>query len=283
MVALDEYFHHNGTKTRSRCCTTSISPGFRNRPLLIDHCSLIIKRSADAYGSTLIFTAPDTTGNRWGDPAVQSDYGVNENIYCGYRFDAETQLYYVRNRTYNPILGRWIQRDPIGYSGGGNLYEYAYDNPSRYLDPTGFQSPGYPGPITLPPGGAAAAEALAAAIAALADLAWLPWAAAALAGLLLAYALWRAACVELYDAYKAECALAAQLGGCKAKRPCSEYPPKIAAWLSCASGRQYYLDAGCDVIIPTQANHPAAAGQARAAYANCVRLQPTCVPDCPVP
>ncbi len=124
MVALDEYFHHKGTKTRSRCCTTSISPGFQNRPLLIDYCSLIFERSADAYGNTLIFTAPDTTGNWWGDAAVQASYGANEIIYCGYRFDPETQLYYVRNRTYNPVLGRWIQRDPIGILSDPNLYEY---------------------------------------------------------------------------------------------------------------------------------------------------------------
>ena len=210
---------------------------------------------------------------------------ANEIIYCGHRFDSESQLYYVRNRTYHPVLGRWIQRDPIGYDGGVNLYQYAAGDSVAFADMLGASvvSPGYPGPVTLPPGGAAAAEALAAAIEALADLAWLPWAAAALAALVLAYAVWRAACVDLYDTYKAECAQAARLGGCKAKRPCSEYPPKIAAWLSCASGRQNYLDAGCDIIIPTQANHPAAAEQARAAYTNCLRLEPSCVPDCTIP
>ncbi len=55
---------------------------------------------------------------------MQSSYGANEIIYCGYRFDPETELYYVRARTYNPTLGRWLQRDPIGYAGGVNLYEY---------------------------------------------------------------------------------------------------------------------------------------------------------------
>ena len=28
------------------------------------------------------------------------------------------------NRHYSPALGRWITRDPIGYAGGINLYEY---------------------------------------------------------------------------------------------------------------------------------------------------------------
>ena len=140
MVALDKYFHHKGTKTRSWRFATSISPVFRNRPLVIDHCSLIFERSADAYGNTLIFTAPDTTGNWWGDGVVQSDYGANEIIYCGYRYDPETQLYYVRNRTYSPFLGRWIQRDPIGYAGGINLYEYVGGKVVVTLDAMGQES-----------------------------------------------------------------------------------------------------------------------------------------------
>ncbi len=85
----------------------------------------------------MIFTAPDTTGNWWGDAAVQADYGANEIIYCGYRFDPETQLYYVRNRTYNPVLGRWIQHDPVGYAGGINLYEFARTHPVDNTDPSG--------------------------------------------------------------------------------------------------------------------------------------------------
>ena len=138
MVVLDEYFHHKGTKTRSRCCTTSISPGFQNRPLLIDHCSLIIKRSADAYGNALIFTGPCADGLWFTDDDVQSDYGANEIIFCGYRFDAETQTYYVLNRYYGPALGGWLTRDPIGYSGGINLYGYVGSSPVMVVDPWGL-------------------------------------------------------------------------------------------------------------------------------------------------
>ena len=84
----------------------------------------------DAYGNTLIFTEPGADGVWFTDDDVQSDYGANEIIYCGYRFDPESQLYYVRNRTYNAVLGRWIQRDPIGYAGGINLYEYVGSGPA---------------------------------------------------------------------------------------------------------------------------------------------------------
>jgi len=78
----------------------------------------------DAYGNTLIFTAPGPDGVWFTDDDVQSSYGANEITYCGYRYDPESELYYLRNRSYNSVLGRWLQRDPVGYFGGVNLYEY---------------------------------------------------------------------------------------------------------------------------------------------------------------
>ncbi|EQD79982.1 RHS repeat-associated core domain protein, partial [mine drainage metagenome] len=74
----------------------------------------------------------------WSDSAVQSSYGANDIIFCGYRYDPESQLYYVRNRTYSPVLGRWLQRDPIGYAGGVNLYEYVGGRAATAVDPTGL-------------------------------------------------------------------------------------------------------------------------------------------------
>ncbi len=104
----------------------------------------------DAYGNSLIFIEPGSDGRWFTDDDVQSDYGANEIIYCGYRFDSETQNYYVRNRAYNPVLGRWIQRDPIGYEGGINLYEYVESGPEMYFDPLGFTAVPMPGPYTGP-------------------------------------------------------------------------------------------------------------------------------------
>jgi len=91
----------------------------------------------DAYGKTLIFTAPGSDGVWFTDDDTQSSYGANEIIYCGYRYDPESELYYVRNRTYNPPLGRWLQRDPIGYQGGINLYEYVGGRVVTEVDPEG--------------------------------------------------------------------------------------------------------------------------------------------------
>ena len=92
----------------------------------------------DAYGNTLIFTGPGPDGIWFTDDDVQSSYGANEIIYCGYRFDPETGLYYVRNRTYSPALGRWLQRDPVGHTGGINLYEYVKAASTIALDPAGL-------------------------------------------------------------------------------------------------------------------------------------------------
>ena len=165
MVALDERFQHKGTKAPRRCrrkdgfgrysksptasatsvnsvaCNYYLMQDLLYRPLALTDYSGAIRESydTDPYGNTLIFSAPDSTGNWWGDAAVQSNYGANEIVYCGYRFDPETQLYYVRNRTYNPVIGRWIQRDPIGYQGGINLYSYVGGNPIIRADPAGLQ------------------------------------------------------------------------------------------------------------------------------------------------
>lgn len=59
--------------------------------------------------------------------------------YTGRIWDAEIGLYDYRARTYAPSLGRFIQKDPIGFAGGdANLYGYTQQNPVNYTDPTGL-------------------------------------------------------------------------------------------------------------------------------------------------
>ena len=48
----------------------------------------------DAYGNTLILTGPGADGAWFTDDDLQSSHGGNEIIYCGYRYDPETELYY---------------------------------------------------------------------------------------------------------------------------------------------------------------------------------------------
>jgi len=52
--------------------------------------------------------------------------------------DPETGLQLNRNRFYHQQLGRWVNRDPIKYKGGGwNLYEYNNSMPIDKIDPNG--------------------------------------------------------------------------------------------------------------------------------------------------
>jgi RHS repeat-associated protein len=79
-----------------------------------------------------------------------SDFGVPgagsglSYTYAGYRYDTETGLYYVHARYYNPNLGRFLQTDPIGLSGGTNLYAYVGNDPINLADHTGRCADGMP-------------------------------------------------------------------------------------------------------------------------------------------
>ncbi len=76
----------------------------------------------DAWGNKLTGTVPQT-----------AQYG-----YAGREPD-ETGLIYYRARYYDPAIGRFTQRDPIGLNGGINLYAYVGNNPVNYTDPLGLR------------------------------------------------------------------------------------------------------------------------------------------------
>lgn len=55
----------------------------------------------------------------------------------GQQFDEETGLHYNRYRYYDPVVGRFASQDPIGLSGGFNLFFYG-QNPLSWIDPMGL-------------------------------------------------------------------------------------------------------------------------------------------------
>ncbi|HLB52457.1 MAG TPA: RHS repeat-associated core domain-containing protein, partial [Chlamydiales bacterium] len=61
----------------------------------------------------------------------------------GKRFDPETGFIYFGRRYYDPVRHRWISPDPLGPIDHENLYQYVYNNPLQFSDPTGCGFWGY--------------------------------------------------------------------------------------------------------------------------------------------
>ena len=55
----------------------------------------------------------------------------------GREWSAATGLINFRMRWYDAETGRWLSKDPIGLSGGLNLYAFCGDNPANCIDPSG--------------------------------------------------------------------------------------------------------------------------------------------------
>lgn len=100
---------------------------------------------ADGLGS--IVAASDATSrltaaqlyDAWGQPHPTARLGsLGQYGYTGREPD-ETGLIYYRARYYDPGIGRFTQRDPIGLKGGLNLYSYVRNNPVNLVAPSGLR------------------------------------------------------------------------------------------------------------------------------------------------
>ena len=64
-------------------------------------------------------------------------YGLAHNFNVGW--NQTTGLLGLGARLYDSQTGRFINRDPMGYGGGMNLYGYAGDDPVDEFDPMGTE------------------------------------------------------------------------------------------------------------------------------------------------
>jgi RHS repeat-associated protein len=111
----------------------------------------------DVPGSTKYFYLRDLLGSVWAltdnSGAIVSSYdykpfgemtahfmnSVESPIgYAGYWVHEPSGLNLTWFRAYDPEVGRWLSRDPIGETGGNNLYGYVQNNPILLTDPLGL-------------------------------------------------------------------------------------------------------------------------------------------------
>lgn len=124
-----------------------------DEPLAMERGGQFYYYHTDGLGSITAITDASISGN-----IVQSysynSFGMpkyvpniqNSYLFTGREWDKETQLYYYRARYYDPMGGRFISKDPIGFEGEDvNLYGYVSNNPINLLDPTGLSPSGASG------------------------------------------------------------------------------------------------------------------------------------------
>jgi RHS repeat-associated protein len=109
------YFHTNGIGS-----VTAITDA---------NGDLVERISYDTFGMP---TFTDAAGE-----VVSKSTISNTLLFHGRRYDAETNLYYFRARYYDPIMGRFLQTDPMGYADSMNLYQGFNMNPINFVDPFG--------------------------------------------------------------------------------------------------------------------------------------------------
>lgn len=98
---------------------------------------------ATPYDHTFTYdpATPDLLLHQAPDPRETSASTVgNTFAFQGHRTDSETGLLYLRNRYYDPEMGRFLTTDPMGHVDGPSMYTAFKNSPVNYGDPLGLES-----------------------------------------------------------------------------------------------------------------------------------------------
>ena len=134
------YFHYSSggeligytyktADTETECILVKNQQGDVERVISADG-TVLASYTYDAWGSVL--TAEGTLA------------AANPIRYRGYYYDAETGLYYLQSRYYDPAVGRFINADDYVSTGQGicgcNMFAYCLNNPVNYIDKNGINA-----------------------------------------------------------------------------------------------------------------------------------------------
>ena len=106
--------------------------------LIDNNGTIVVQYWYDAWGNHKVVDANGneiTSSNHLGN--------LNPFRYRGYYYDAETGLYFLQTRYYDPEVGRFLNRDSVQYAdpetiNGLNLYTYCLNNPVMCIDGIAF-------------------------------------------------------------------------------------------------------------------------------------------------
>ncbi|GLS04988.1 hypothetical protein GCM10007860_21370 [Chitiniphilus shinanonensis] len=77
----------------------------------------------------------------WGNVLADTNPGFQPFGFAGGIYDRDTGLVRFGARDYDPQVGRWTAKDPIGFNGGdSNVYGYVKNDPVNKIDPSGLST-----------------------------------------------------------------------------------------------------------------------------------------------
>ncbi len=79
----------------------------------------------------------------YGEKRLDPNANKDDEGFTGHVDDAATGLTYMQARYYDPVIGRFLSNDPVGFAKGGtgyfNRYAYTMNNPINGIDPDGMK------------------------------------------------------------------------------------------------------------------------------------------------